>query len=214
MRLAKESRHAITADIYAEVDLAAAHLAGAWGACERLFGEAEAARRCPSLQLAATDKHSARTLVVSQNQGWTTERAKRAVAAALNQETGDGVRGCAFLEALVAERPHMAEALRAHPAVAGAPLESILRRCVGLAKPAVRELSLMLHTIEAAIVRCAVRTLGEYGFETGAFLADGLLVRPLRADAALVRALKAVSTAVREAWGLSVVMECEHGIRQ
>jgi hypothetical protein len=71
-----------------------------------------------------------------------------------------------------------------------------------------------LHTIEAAIVRCAVRTLGEYGFETGAFLADGLLVRPLRADAALVRALKAVSTAVREAWGLSVVMECEHGIRQ
>jgi hypothetical protein len=31
-RLAKESRHAITADAYAEVDLAAAHLAGAWGA--------------------------------------------------------------------------------------------------------------------------------------------------------------------------------------
>jgi len=214
MRLAKESRHAITADIYAEVDLAAAHLAGAWGACERLFGEAEAARRCPSLQLAATDKHSARALVVSQNQGWTTERAKRAVAAALNQETGDGVRRCAFLEAMVAERPHMAEALRAHPAVAGAPLESTLRRREGLAKPAVRELSLMLHTSEAAIVRCAVRTLGEYGFETGAFLADGLLVRPLRADAALVRALKAVSTAVREAWGLSVVMECEHDIRQ
>eukprot|EP00964_Phaeocystis_antarctica_P114330 scaffold78304_cov68-Phaeocystis_antarctica.AAC.3 len=100
-RLAKESRHAITADAYAEVDLAAAHLAGAWGACERHFGEAEAARCCPSLQLAATDKHSARALVVSQNhQGWTTERAKRAIAAALNQETGDGVRRCAFLEAL------------------------------------------------------------------------------------------------------------------
>jgi len=214
MRLAKESRHAITADAYAEVDLAAAHLAGAWGACERLFGEAEAARRCPSLQLAATDKNSARALVVSQNQGWTTERAKRAIAAALNQEKGDGVRRCAFLEALVAERPHMAEALRAHPAIAGAPLESIRRRCEGHAKPAVRELSLMLQTLEAAIVRCAVGTLGEHGFETGGFLADGLLVRPLRADAALDRALKAVSTAVREALGLSVVMECEHSIRQ
>ena len=213
-RLAKESRHAITADAYAEVDLAAAHLAGAWGACEWHFGEAEAARCCPSLQLAATDKHSARALVVSQNQGWTTERAKRAIAAALNQETGDGVRRCAFLEALVAERPHMVEALRAHPAVAGAPLESIRRRCEGHAKPAVRELSLMLQTLEAAIVRCAVGTLGEHGFETGGFIADGLLVRPLRADVELDRALTAVSTAVREALDMSVVMECEHSIRQ
>ena len=108
----------------------------------------------------------------------------------------------------------MAEALRAHPAVAGAPLESILRRCEGLAKPAVRELSLMLQTLEAAIIRYAVGTLGEHGFETGAFLADGLLVRPLRADVELDRALTAVSTAVREALGLSVVMECEHDIRQ
>ena len=195
--------------------VAAAHLAGAWGACVRHFGEAEAARRCPSLQLAATDKRSARALVVSQSRaGWTTARAKRAIAAALNQETGDGVRRCAFLEALVAERPHMAEALRAHPAIAGAPLESIRRRCEGHAKPAVRELSLMLQTLEAAIVRCAVGTLGEHGFETGGFLADGLLVRPLRADAALDRALTAVGTAVREALGVSVVMECEHSIRQ
>ena len=215
-RLAKESRHAITADAYAEVDLAAAHLAGAWGACVRHFGgEAEAARRCPSLQLAATDKRSARALVVSQSRaGWTTARAKRAIAAALNQETGDGVRRGAFLEALVAERPHMAEALRAHPAIAGAPLESIRRRCEGHPKPAVRELSLMLQTLEAAIVRCAVGTLGEHGFETGGFLADGLLVRPLRADAALDRALTAVGTAVREALGVSVVMECEHSIRR
>ena len=168
-------------------------------------------RRCPSLRLAATDKRSARALVVSQSRaGWTTARAKRAIAAALNQETGDGVRRGAFLEALVAERPHMAEALRAHPAIAGAPLESIRRRCEGHAKPAVRELSLMLQTLEAAIVRCAVGTLGEHGFETGGFLADGLLVRPLRADAALDRALTAVGTAVREALGVSVVMECEH----
>ena len=214
-RLAKESRHAITADAYAEVDLAAAHLAGAWGACERRFGEADAARRCPSLRLAATDKRSARALVVSQSgAGWTTERAKRAIAAALNQETGDGVRRCAFLEALVAERPHMAEALRDHPAIAGAPLESIRRRCEGHPKPAVRELSLMLQTLEAAIVRCAVGTLGEHGFETGAFIADGLLVRPLRGNAELNRALTAVSRAVREALGVSVVMECEHSIRQ
>ena len=62
-----------------------------------------------------------------------------------------------------------------------------------------RELSLMLQTLEAAIVRCAVGTLGERGFETGAFLADGLLVRPLRADAALDRALTAVGTAVPRA---------------
>jgi len=213
MRLAKESRHAITADTYAEVDLAAAHLAAGWGACERHFGEAEAARRCQSLQLAATDKHAARALVISQNQGWTTERAKRSIAAALNQEIGDGVQRCAFLEALVAERAHMAEALRAHPAVSGAPLESIRRRCEGHAKPAVRELSLMLQTIEAAIVRCAVTTLAKHGFETGAFLADGLLVRPLQANTALNSALEAVSKAVRGALGVSVVMECEHSIR-
>ena len=72
----------------------------------------------------------------------------------------------------------------------------------------------MLQTLEAAIVRCAVGTLGEHGFETGGFIADGLLVRPLRADAALDRALKAVSTAAREALDVSVVMECEHSIRQ
>ena len=108
----------------------------------------------------------------------------------------------------------MAEALRAHPAIAGAPLESIRRRCEGHPKPAVRELSLMLQTLEAAIVRCAVGTLGEHGFETGGFLADGLLVRPLRGNAALDRALTAVSRAVREALGVSVVMECEHSIRQ
>ena len=212
MRLAKASRHAITADAYAEVDLAAAHLAGAWGACERHLGAAEAARRCPNLQLAATNKKAARALVASQSQSWTTERAKRAIVAALNQEPGDGVQRCAFLEALVAERPHMAEALRAHPAIAGAPLESIRRRCKGHAKPAVRELSLMLHTLEAAIVRRAVGTLGEHGFETGAFLADGLLVRSrqgVRDKAALDRALEAVTAAVGEALGVRVIMECE-----
>ena len=41
-----------------------------------------------------------------------------------------------------------------------------------------------------------------------------MLVRPLRADAALDRALTAVATAVREALGVSVVMECEHSLRQ
>ena len=212
-RLAKESRHAVTADAYAEVDLAAAHLAGAWGACERHFGASEAtARRCPSLQLAATDKHAARALVVSQRGGWTKERAKRAIAAALNQELGDGVARCAFLESLVAERAHMAEAMRAHPAVAGAPLESIRRRCEGHAKPEVRELSLMLQTLEAAVVRCAVGTLDEHGFEAGAFLADGLLVRSkqgVRDNAALERALGAVTAAVGEALGVGVIMECE-----
>ena len=107
-----------------------------------------------------------------------------------------------------------ATARAAARAVAGAPLESIRRRCEGHPKPAVRELSLMLQTLEAAIVRCAVGTLGEHGFETGAFIADGLLVRPLRGNAELNRALTAVSRAVREALGVSVVMECEHSIRQ
>ena len=40
------------------------------------------------------------------------------------------------------------------------------------------------------------------------------LVRPLRGDADLDRALTAVSTAVREALGVSVIMECQHSIRQ
>ena len=97
----------------------------------------------------------------------------------------------------------MAGALRAHPAIAGAPLESIRRRCVGHSKPEVRELSLMLQTLEAAILRCAVDTLSEHGFETGAFIADGLLVRattrPTQAQAALDGALEAVTAAVREA---------------
>ena len=52
-RLTKESRHAVTANQYAEVDLAAAHLAGGWGACELHFGASEAVYRFQSLMLAA-----------------------------------------------------------------------------------------------------------------------------------------------------------------
>ena len=84
----------------------------------------------------------------------------------------------------------------------------------------VRAFSLMLQTLEGAIVRKAVHTLREHGFETAAFIADGLLVRPTSApfaagqvSQALAEALAAVTDRVREALGVYVVMECEHAIR-
>lgn len=176
-RLAKETRHRVTNHEYAEVDLSTAHVAASWGACEQHYGTDKAANLCSHLRMAASDKKGARALVKLQT-GWSDARCKSAILATLNQEPNDGIPRCAFLNGLVNEREHMVEALRAHSVIAGSPFESIRRKCLGHSKPMVREFSLMLQTLEGAIVRKAVQTLREHGFETAAFIADGLLVRP------------------------------------
>ena len=213
-RLAKATRHAVTAHAYYELDFSTAHLAIAWSAVEKHWGAEEAAGRCPSLKFAAVDKQAARKKVAVQcvcSEG----TAKKLILAALNQESNTR---CAFLSALCDERKHVRTALQQHPLIAGEQLQAIRQRCDGESKPAVRELSLMLQTIEGAMLRLAVRVLGEQGYETGALIADGLLARRTHSGLAnsftTVEALRKVTAAVeqriRDEFGIMVEMGCEH----
>ena len=61
-----------------------------------------------------------------------------------------------------------------------APLESIRAESHRSPKPYVREMSLMLQTLETAMLAEAVRSLNLADIETVALIADGLLVRPRR----------------------------------
>ena len=214
-RLSKASRHAVTAHAYFELDFSTAHVAVAWSAVERQWGAAEAAGRCPCLQLAATDKQAARAQVAAQCR-CSASMAKTLILAALNQETNTR---CAFLAALCDERKHVTVALQHHPLIAGEQLQAIRQRCD---KSAVRELSLMLQTVEGAMLREAVLALVEQGYETGALIADGLLARKKKAPpagtfstaAALQTAIAAVERRVRERLGVVVEMGCEHAARE
>ena len=109
----------------------------------------------------------------------------------------------------------MIEALRAHPSIAGATHEAIRCSCEGHEKPEVCEMSLMLQRLEAEMLRVAVPVLHEHGFEVGAFIADGLLVRPTRADATskLTAALAAIEKRIRAELEVTATMEIEHGLR-
>jgi len=178
--LSKSSREIITNRAYAEVDFGTAHVAAAWGALCGYFGNEQASSLCPCLEMAAKDKKAARERVAGENRGWSLAWAKSSILAALNQELGDGIVRSRFLEGLVAERPHAIQALRNHPSVAGAPLESIRAESHRSPKPYVREMSLMLQTLETAMLAEAVRSLNLADIETVALIADGLLVRPRR----------------------------------
>lgn len=176
--LSKASREVITNRSYAEVDFGTAHVAAAWGALCAYFGLERASSLCPCLEMAARDKKAARERVARENRGKPLGWAKCSILAALNQELGDGIVRSRFLEGLVSERPHAIEALRNHPCIAGPPLQSIRAESHQSAKPHVREMSLMLQTLETAMLAEAVRSFNLANIETVALIADGLLVRP------------------------------------
>eukprot|EP00966_Prymnesium_polylepis_P237111 5484129-Prymnesium_polylepis.1 len=126
-RLAKATRHAVTAHAYHELDFSTAHVAIAWSAAAKHWGAEEAAGRCPSLKFAAVDKQAARNRVAAQC-GCPEGAAKRLILAALNQEANSR---CAFLAALCDERKHVRTALQQHRLIAGEQLQAIRQRCGG-----------------------------------------------------------------------------------
>jgi hypothetical protein len=216
-RLSKATRHAITNHGYAEVDLSTAHVAAAWGAVEHHLGHGEAERLCPMLKLAATDKMRARG-IVARERGCDPAHAKRLILMTLNQESGDGIRRTGFLDAFIHERPTIIEALSAHPSISGATHDAIIESCKGHDKPSVRQMALMLQRLEAQMLRVAVPVLVEHGFEVGAFIADGMLVRPVDGSNAgdtasrLQKALVAVESRIRTELYVTVTMDIEHDI--
>jgi len=216
--LSKASREVITNRAYAEVDFGTAHVAAAWGALCAHLGREAASLACPCLEMAARDKAAARRKVASENRGWSTSRAKSSILAALNQELDDGIARSPFLEGLVSERPHAIQALRAHPSIAGAPLQDICSGVERATKPSVREMSLMLQTLETAMLAEAVRSFDKAGIETVALIADGLLVRPrgdMDADAANAAVSSACSRAqadILAALSVGVVLDVERPI--
>lgn len=224
-RLSKATRHAITNHCYAEIDLSTAHIAAAWGAVERHFGHDKASNLCPMLKLAATDKARARGTVAHEC-GCDPAHAKRLILMTLNQESGDGVHRTGFLHDFVHERPMIMEALSNHPSIAGGGVhEQIVQSCTGCDKPSVREMALMLQRLEAEMLRVAVPVLAKNDFEVGAFIADGLLVRPIQdakdvqdvqdvngVNARLQNVLDAVQARIQAELHVTATMEIEHKI--
>ena len=211
-RLHKSTRHVISGHEYYEIDCSAAHLAIAWSAVEQHYGPDDAKRRCPSLHIAATDKTAARQTVASQMK-CTTVVAKRHILAALNQESNNR---CAFLKSLCGERECMIQALRAHPQVKGEPLRSIKRQSQD---NCIRELSLLLQTVEGSVLRVASATLAVDGFEVGALIADGLMCRLNRAahnmqhEHAISATVTAIEQRVYSELGVAISLEVEHEAR-
>jgi len=216
-RLSKATRHAVTDHCYAEIDLSTAHIAAAWGAVEHHLGHNDAARLCPMLKLAATDKRKARG-IVARERGCDPAYAKRMILMTLNQEVGDGIRRTGFLHKFIHERPIIMKALSAHPSIAGATHDAIVQSCQGHDKPSVREMALMLQRLEAQMLRIAVPVLVEHAFEVGAFIADGMLVRPVGGTSAggtaglLQKALVAVEASIRAELHVTATMDIEHDI--
>lgn len=216
-RLSKVTRHAVTDHCYAEIDLSTAHIAAAWGAVEHHLGQNDAARLCPMLKLAATDKTKARD-IVARERGCDPARAKRLILMTLNQESDDGIRRTGFLYEFIHERPVIIKALSAHPSIAGATHDAIVQSCHGHDKPSVREMALMLQRLEAQMLRIAVPVLVEHAFEVGAFIADGMLVRPVDGTNAggvagrLQKALVAVAASIRAELHVTATMDVEHDI--
>jgi hypothetical protein len=215
-RLSKATRHAITNHYYAEIDLSTAHIAAAWGAVEHHFGQDNASNLCPMLKLAATDKVQARG-IVAHERGCDPAHAKRLILMTLNQESGDGIHRTGFLHDFVHERPMIMEALSNHPSiVCGGVHDEIVKSCTGCDKPSVREMALMLQRLEAEMLRVAVPVLRMNDFEVGAFIADGLLVRPTRVvngvNARLQNVLDAVQARIQAELHVTATMEIEHKI--
>lgn len=169
------TRHAVTGNAYAEVDLSSAHLAIAWGACVLHFGEDAASERCPSLRLAAVDKDCARGIVAQQG-GTSIDQAKRCILATLNQEEGDGRQRCAFLAQLLIERRAMTTALLNHPKLTEGTKASIEAKARASAKYGVTRLSLLFQTLEGMVLKQAASVLDSYGFETVGWHADGIMI--------------------------------------
>ena len=209
-RLAKQTRHAMTGHRYYELDVSGAHLAVAWSAVVQQIGLTEAGRLCPSLQLATINKNEARRRVASQCRV-TPTAAKRMILAALNQKENSR---CSFLTALCDEREYMLRALRAHPLIVGEKLQAIQKQSSG---NDVRELSLLMQTVEGAILRLTADTLRLHGYEVAALIADGLLCRRvaflstgLTSQQALSAAIAAVELHTREQLRVDITLEIEH----
>ena len=159
---------------YASVDLSSAHLHVAWSAVVLAHGCEEAARLAPCLRLCVEDRDTARRRVAEET-GRSVADSKREILKSLNQLPAEGSRGTDFLASLRREREVWVPALVAMPASKrdGDPSSKKSK-----ADPAVRESSILLQTIEDRCIRIIVSAVASNGWETGAIVADGLLVRP------------------------------------
>lgn len=205
--LSKQTRSNLFGD-YVELDLAAAHLFVAFGCVVLEEGYERSKEIVPCLWRIVNNKNEARNMVAYQN-SCQLEDAKRKINVSLNKL--DVENQSDFLRDLCAERKYWLPSVERHPKVCSA-IDAI-RTSASQAKSKtdvrVRYSSLLLQHLENAAMLEAIDSLNGDGFEIGAIIADGILVRRKSGDVLVADAAKNAEQTIYKNIGIKMKLEIE-----